>query len=131
MVRAFFKCVMAKYDNWVRSATPEEQDKYDRTRHETWVRVMSVLSRTPTDDEEAYFGGYAAQFTWRTLADKETGIITILPHLADSMSTVNSMCEVAEFVYDIKREQGAVPRTRDMKELQHIADIQGVWGRTS
>ena len=131
MVRAFFKCVMAKYDEWVKNTTQEEQNKHDTSRHEAWVRVMNILNRTPRDDEVAYYSGYAARFEWRPLKDKESGIITILPHLADSMSTMNSLCEVAEFTYGVKREQGTVPRTRDMKELQHMADSQDVWGRTS
>ena len=130
MVSVFFRCVIAMYDKWNLTVSQEDRQKLDKGRHDTWLRIMTHLSSMSGEDAEAFYGGYAAQFQWRLLQDKETGMITIVPHVADSMGTLNVMCEVAEFVYQVRREQGTAPRTQDMKDIQYYADQQEVWHRT-
>ena len=65
------------------------------------------------------------------MRDKETGLITIIPHISDTMGVMNTMCQIAMLVYDAEREYGTMPRTQDMKELQYIADSQDLWDRLS
>ena len=47
------------------------------------------------------------------------------------MGTLNTICQIAEFVYGAQREFGTMPRTQDVNELQHMADHQDVWDRLS
>ena len=92
---------------------------------------MFAMIQPPTGKEEEYYGGYAAQIMWRPMQDKQTGLVTIVPHVSDAMGVLQSMCQIAELVYEAEREYGTMPRTQDMKELQYVADSMEMWDRDS
>ena len=72
MLRVFFQHIMAKYDKWQeesKTASPEKKVRIKPEIHEPWVRTLNNLGHAPAGQEEAFFGGYAAQFLWRPMKD--------------------------------------------------------------
>ena len=86
MLHTFFRLVLEKYDawqEWYKKASEDERKQVkgmgaEQYAQEQWARTGNTLN-PPPETAEALFGGYAAQFMWRTLRDKEHGLITLVP----------------------------------------------------
>ena len=136
LLKVFVTLVVKAHDEWqewYKNAGAEDKQKVKGLGSEEYARtsLARILTtiRPPEGAEEAYYGGLAAQFTWKILMGGESGLIAIVPHTSDQEGVMHAFWQVTQVVCQGEKEEGKMPRTQDMRELQHMADHQGMWER--